>query len=326
MAKNKTVLIAVLILGGATALFFLTKKKTAAAPSAASEVPVVNNPATVTTQSDGTITAKAGNIITTQTGTGTVTITDASGNAVDSNALTDQQRQDLVNALNAQNAAVAAIPQSQWKTIPNAVVNGVTTAIPSDLYNTYVANKAAYAAAGKPPPLQFDNTIPGQVTVTPYDDPTHPVTYADPDGNLTFTNDNGTPVPNDPAAVIINSKTPANTAAPIAQTQSAPSSGSGNTGNNTQVMTPPIVVAQPVGQTTETPLDWTAIDAEAAENTALAANPGSAPVNTDSEGNQYVVNNEGEAVYLGVPTFADNLAAVPGMTQDASGVWHWNGL
>ena len=142
MAKNKTVLIAVLILGGATALFFLTKKKTAAAPSAASEVPVVNNPATITTQPDGTITAKAGNIITTQTGTGTVTITDASGNAVDSNALTDQQRQDLVNALNAQNAAVAAIPQSQWKTIPNAVVNGVTTTIPSDLYNTYVANEA----------------------------------------------------------------------------------------------------------------------------------------------------------------------------------------
>ena len=305
MAKNKTVLIAVLILGGATALFFLTKKKTAAAPSAASEVPVVNNPATVTTQLDGTITAKAGNIITTQTGTGTVTITDASGNAVDSNALTDQQRQDLVNALNAQNAAVAAIPQSQWKTIPNAVVNGVTTAIPSDLYNTYVANEAAYAAAGKPPPLQFDNTIPGQVTVTPYDDPTHPVTCRQPGAKSTST---------------------ANTAAPIAQTPSVPSSGSGNTGNNTQVMTPPIVVAQPVGQTTETPLDWTAIDAEAAENTALAANPGSAPVNTDSEGNQYVTNNEGEAVYLGVPTFADNLAAVPGMTQDASGVWHWNGL
>ena len=91
---------------------------------------------------------------------------------------------------------------------------------------------------------------------------------------------------------------------------------------------PPVQVdtPQPVAQTTETPLDWTAIDAEAAENTALAANPGSAPVNTDSEGNQYVVNNEGEAVYLGVPTFADNLAAVPGMTQDASGVWHWNGL
>jgi hypothetical protein len=91
-------------------------------------------------------------------------------------------------------------------------------------------------------------------------------------------------------------------------------------------MTPPIVVAQPVGQTTETPLDWTAIDAEAAENTALSANPGSAPVNTDSEGNQYVTNNEGEAVYLGTPTFTDNLAAVPGMTQDASGVWHYNGL
>jgi hypothetical protein len=239
-------------------------------------------------------------------GTVTSTITDAAGNI-----------QTVTNPGNA--TPVTGIGYVD-------AVPGVTLGIPTDLYNDYLANKDKYAAAGKPPPLQFDNTIPGQVTVTPYDDPTHPVTYADPDGNLTFTNDNGTPVPNDPAAVIINSKTPANTAAPIAQTPSVPSSGSGNTGNNTQVMTPPIVVAQPVGQTTETPLDWTAIDAEAAENTALAANPGSAPVNTDSEGNQYVVNNEGEAVYLGVPTFADNLAAVPGMTQDASGVWHWNGL
>jgi L-aminopeptidase/D-esterase-like protein len=56
------------------------------------------------------------------------------------------------------------------------------------------------------------------VTVTPYDDPTHPVTYADPDGTLTFTNANGTPVPNDPAAVVVNAA-PVEQAVPI---QSSP--------------------------------------------------------------------------------------------------------
>ena len=45
------------------------------------------------------------------------------------------------------------------------------------------------------------------------------------------------------------------------------------------------------------------IAALAAENTAIAANPGNAEVYTDSSGNQYVINASGEAVYLGVPTF-----------------------
>ena len=45
------------------------------------------------------------------------------------------------------------------------------------------------------------------------------------------------------------------------------------------------------------------IAALAAENTAIAANPGNAEVYTDSRGNQYVINASGEAVYLGVPTF-----------------------
>jgi len=63
----------------------------------------------------------------------------------------------------------------------------------------------------------------------------------------------------------------------------------------------------------------TSVAAEAAENIALAANPGNAPVNIDSEGNQYVINKEGEAVYLGVPTFADNLAAA-GLVE-VNGVW-----
>jgi hypothetical protein len=308
MAMNKGILIGVLALGGATALFFLTKKKPASASAG-----VVNKPATVTTQPDGTITAKAGNITTTQTGTGNMTITDANGNAIDANTMTDQQRQDLINALNAQNAAVAAIPVDQWQPAPPSV-NG----IPGDLYATYLANKDAYAAAGKPPPIQYDLTVPGQVTVIPYDDPTHPVTYADPTGTLTFMNVGGTAVPNDPDAVIINTGTPSNTA-PIAQTPSVPSSGSANTDNNKWVATPPIIVAQPVAQTTYAPLDWTAIDAEAAENTALAANPGNATVKTDSQGNQYVTNTEGEAVYLGTPTFTDNLAAA-GLVE-VNGVW-----
>ena len=314
MGTNKVGLIAVLALGGATALFFLTKKKTAAAGSTAivpSGGTVINNPATVIKNADGTTTAKVGDIITNSGGV----VTDTSGNAVNVDTMTDQQRQDLINALNAQNAAVAAAGLNQ----PNV---GLTNGIPTDLYNTYLANQAAYAAADIPAPIQYDNTVPGQVTVIPYNDPTHPVTYADPTGTLTFTNIGGTAVPNDPNAVIINSKTPANTAAPIAQTPSVPSSGSGNTGNNTQVVTETASTAAAnaanestvnilgVSVPTTTPgaavtTQYTSaqIAALAAENTAIAANPGNASVNTDSEGNQYVINASGEAVYLGVPTF-----------------------
>jgi hypothetical protein len=301
MGTNKVGLIAVLALGGATALFFLTKKKTVTGSSG-----IVNNPATVIKNADGTTTAKAGDIITNSGGV----VTDTSGNAVNVDTMTDQQRQDLINALNAQNDAVAAAGL-------NLPYQGTTNGIWTDLYNTYLANKAGYAAADKPAPIQYDNTVPGQVTVIPYSDPTHPVTYADPTGTLTFTNIGGTAVPNDPNAVIINNVTPPIAAAPTTQNQNVPSSGPGNT-----AVSPSIPASVAADNSVITP----AIAAEAAENIALAANPGNAPVNTDSEGNQYVTNNEGEAVYLGVPTFADNLAAVPGMTQDASGVWHWNGL
>ena len=54
--------------------------------------------------------------------------------------------------------------------------SGMTNGIPTDLYNTYLANKDRYAAAGKPPPLNFDHTVDGQVTVTPYADPSKAVT------------------------------------------------------------------------------------------------------------------------------------------------------
>jgi hypothetical protein len=84
------------------------------------------------------------------------------------------------------------------------------------------------------------------------------------------------------------------------------------------VATPPIII-QNITTTPASSSIPASVAAEAAENIALAANPGNAPVNTDSEGNQYVTNNEGEAVYLGVPTFADNLAAA-GLVE-VNGVW-----
>jgi hypothetical protein len=232
-----------------------------------------------TTDSTGAVVSTVVNVKNTD-GTVTSTITDAAGNI-----------QTVTNPGNA--TPVTGIGYVD-------AVPGVTLGIPTDLYNDYLANKDKYAAAGKPPPLAFDNTVPGQVTVIPYDDPTHPVTYADPDGTLTFTNANGTPVPNDPGAVVVNT-------APVVQ--SAPVKW---------VATPPIIIQN----ITTTPASYSipaSVAAEAAENIALAANPGNVPVNTDSEGNQYVINNEGEAVYLGVPTFADNLAAA-GLVE-VNGVW-----
>ena len=232
-----------------------------------------------TTDSTGAVVSTVVNVKNTD-GTVTSTITDAAGNI-----------QTVTNPGNA--TPVTGIGYVD-------AVPGVTLGIPTDLYNDYLANKDKYAAAGKPPPLQFDNTIPGQVTVIPYDDPTHPVTYADPDGTLTFTNVNGTPVPNDPSAIVVNTE-------PVVQ--SAPVNW---------VATPPIIV-QNITTTPASPSIPASVAAEAAENIALAANPGNAPVNIDSEGNQYVINNEGEAVYLGVPTFADNLAAA-GLVE-VNGVW-----
>ena len=73
--------------------------------------------------------------------------------------------------------------------------SGYTNGIPTDLYNTYLQNKNAYAAAGKPPPLNFDHTVDGQVTVTPYADPSKAVTYIVPTGTqLFFNNVKGLPV------------------------------------------------------------------------------------------------------------------------------------
>ena len=218
MAMNKGVLIGVLALGGATALFFVMKK-----PASASKG-VVNNPVTVTNEADGTTTVKSGSIITNSSGN----VTDKSGNAVNVDTMAAQQRQDLINALNAQNAAVAADPN--YTPLTYAVVAGQTTAIASDDYATYLANQAGYVKAGKPPPIQYDNSVPGQVTVIPYADPTHPVTYADPTGTLKFTNIGGVAVPDDPNAQIINSKTPVIDSM-RATVNNVPSSGSGNTGS-----------------------------------------------------------------------------------------------
>ena len=73
--------------------------------------------------------------------------------------------------------------------------SGMTNGIPTDLYNTYLQNKDAYAAAGKPPPLNFDHTVDGQVTVTPYADPSKAVTYTVATGTqLFFNNVKGMPV------------------------------------------------------------------------------------------------------------------------------------
>jgi hypothetical protein len=129
--------------------------------------------------------------------------------------MTDQQKADLIAAQNAKNADIVKnnwSDPSQWTDIP--FVNG----IPKDLYDTYLANKDLYAQKGKPPPIWYDNTVPGVVTAIPYNDPSKAVTYADPDGTLKFTNANGTPVPNDPNAVVI-SNTPTIAATPVAPDQ-----------------------------------------------------------------------------------------------------------
>jgi hypothetical protein len=191
----------VLVIGGiAVAGLLLLSKKRVASNGGTQTTSTIGN-ATVITNQDGSVTAKVGNVITNSNGT----VTDKSGNAIETRTMTDSQRADLIAALNAQNAAVAAIPPDQWQPLAPSV-NG----IPSDLYATYLANKDLYAQFGKPPPIQYDNTVPGVVTAIPYNDPSKAVTYADPDGTLTFTNANGTPIPNDPAAVVVN-------AAPVSQ-------------------------------------------------------------------------------------------------------------
>ena len=192
---NKVLVIAGIAVVG---LLVLSKKKAAAGGDSTGST--LKTP-TVISNPDGSVTAKVGNVITNSNGT----VTDTSGNAIDTRTMTDAQRADLIAALNAQNAAVAAIPVDQWQPAPPSVGG-----IPGDLYATYLANKDAYAAAGKPPPIQYDNTVSGVVTAIPYSDPSKAVTYADPDGTLTFTNANGTPVPNDPGAVVVN-------AAPVVQ-------------------------------------------------------------------------------------------------------------
>jgi hypothetical protein len=78
--------------------------------------------------------------------------------------------------------------------------------IPADLYAQFLKswNSGAYARAGKPAPLNFDNTVQGQVTVTPYNNPANAVTFTQPQGTYyMFKNVNGSPV----ITALMNSKT-----------------------------------------------------------------------------------------------------------------------
>jgi len=59
--------------------------------------------------------------------------------------------------------------------------------IPGDLYVNYIQNQELYAALGKPPPRHYDETVPGQVTVTSYAEPEAGRTFVEPEeGMLTF--------------------------------------------------------------------------------------------------------------------------------------------
>ena len=109
------------------------------------------------------------------------------------------------------------------------------------------------------------------------------------------------------------------TAPVVVTTETAAAAQSNASSESTVVVNGVSVPTTTPGAAVTTEYTPAQIAALATENTALAANPGSVPVNTDSEGNQYVVNNEGEAVYLGVPTFTDNLAAA-GLVE-VNGVW-----
>ena len=109
----------------------------------------------------------------------------------DGTTTTFDNRDAYTAALDAQNAVATAKNADINATgQPRVLING----IPSDLYNTYLNNQAGYAAAGKPPPIHYDESVPGQITAIPYNDPTAAVTYSTVGGTPTFTNVNGTPV------------------------------------------------------------------------------------------------------------------------------------
>jgi len=59
--------------------------------------------------------------------------------------------------------------------------------IPRDVYQTYLKNRELYEQLGKPAPRHYDETVPGQVTVTSYAKPEVSRTYEEPVGEpLTF--------------------------------------------------------------------------------------------------------------------------------------------
>jgi hypothetical protein len=167
----------ILVIGGiAVAALLLLKKK---------------NTATYVTTTNGVTTVKSGGIITSTDGT----VTDSNGGYIDTRSLTDQQKTDLVTALDAQNQAVydrgLDLPALQYY-----------MGIPRDLYDQFIANQTGYALAGKPTPIYYDRvTKPKYVIAIPFVDPAGAVTYYDPDGSLRFDNVNGYPVPRTPVTV-----------------------------------------------------------------------------------------------------------------------------
>jgi len=219
----------ILVIGGIAlaGLLLLNKKKTADGSSAPPKVSVDTN---------GVVTAKSDSFVTKSDGT----VTDINGNPVNLSSLTDQQRQNLVDTLNAQNAAATAV----GITLPNP---GTTFGIPTDLYNTYLANKDLYTKYGKPAPFQVNPNRDGTVTVIPYDNPTHPVTFEDPDNSLTFSNNNGVIVSTNISAVKVSAVT------------TAPSSPA----KVTPAITTPAITQQPVAASayTQALADFAAIDA-----------------------------------------------------------------
>lgn len=83
--------------------------------------------------------------------------------------------------------------------VTSAVITGSP---PADLVADYEANAALYAALGKNPPPHYDETIPGQVTVYSYADPTVGVTYVEPQGHTIFTPTPSAGSPVTPTAVL----------------------------------------------------------------------------------------------------------------------------
>jgi hypothetical protein len=167
--------------------------------------------ASITTGADGTVTIKdhtSGNtIISVPSSGGTTTTTiDSTGEPVST----------VVSTVNGDGTVTSTITTptgTQTVTNPPSAtpvtgigymfaIPGVTLGIPTDLYNDYLLNSAAYVAGGYPPPIQYDHSVAGQVAVQSYNNPTKVIVYANPNGTDTFTNVKGTAIPNGNYAIL----------------------------------------------------------------------------------------------------------------------------